>query len=91
MIFKVLTYGSMLVDDSMLHQHICSTDEPRLYNVSTTIEDLIETLESLNRIFGQMNDSRLNTIVDNLKKCKLTTVMLTIQDGELIKNQINPN
>lgn len=91
MVFKVLTYGSFLVDDSMLFQGICPTDEPRLYNVNTTLENLIEAREFTRKILGQSKSPRFDFSVENLKKCTLTKVMLTIQEGELASKQINNN
>lgn len=91
MIFKVLTYGSVLVDESMLFQGIYSTTEPKLYDSETTIESLIEYREFVGKMLGQSKFPRFDFSIENLKKCTLTKVMLTIQEGELASKQINNN
>ncbi|WP_417444599.1 hypothetical protein [Joostella sp.] len=69
--FKVLTHCDRFIDESMLYKGLYSTDEPKLYNLETTLDDLIDIRKKVGSIF---NDNRYDLSIDNLSKCTLTIV-----------------
>lgn len=78
--FKVLSFGNnIFVDELLLSKGLYSTDIPRLYSTFITMESLINRAEDLNANFP---DGGLicEEYFDNLKRCKLVEVTLTINN-----------
>ena len=67
--FKILTISSIYVDFVMLGNGIYETSIPRLFDVDTTMESLIESYKKL------VNQNFIN----NLQKCNLETITLTLK------------
>ena len=74
--FKVLMYLGDYVDASLLDKGIYSCRVPRLYEKQETIERLIENALAMKDMAG--NNFISENYINNLKKCKLVDVELTI-------------
>jgi hypothetical protein len=70
--FKVLTYLGNYVDASLLSKGIYFTPTPMLRALETTIESLEEIYKNASKIYD------VNTCIENLKKCSLTIVELSV-------------
>lgn len=75
--FKVLTHCGVYVDSNLLGKGIYITSKPNLYSKSETIEKLVERALYMKDING--NEFITQSYLDNLKKCKLTDVLLEIK------------
>ena len=78
--FKVLKYGNIFVDISMLKEGIYATNIPQLYSERETIEEIIggyigfkdDELYFENEYFKR----DLDNLIENLSKCELVEVEL---------------
>lgn len=74
--FFVLTYAGQFMDVNMLQQGLYATDVPELYSKDTTIELMIQQGRTITDITG--NQFISETYFENLSKCKLTEVQLSV-------------
>ena len=88
--FKILVYNNKPVDEISLGDDILEAKEPKLYELSTSLNDIIESYETVLGIMGNNENNNkdnffggdsINNLIDsieNLKKCKLVECKLTI-------------
>lgn len=74
--FKTLMYNNHYVDEYSLHKGIYIREIPILYKEDKTIEELIFERKSLDVLIGK--DFYSDTYFDNLEKCQLIDVTITI-------------
>ena len=74
--FFVLTYAGQFIDTNMLQKGLYATDVPKLYSKGTTIELMIQQGRTITDMAG--NQFIEETYFDNLSKCKLTEVKLSV-------------
>lgn len=77
--YKALMYNNILVDEKMLFKGIYPTDEPKLYSLDTTIEELVSIYKKVQNLISGPNS--FNLAIDNLRECELIIVDLKINQG----------
>ena len=78
--FKILVYGHIYVNISLLSKGIYETNIPHLYSSETTIELLIESYKNLEKN-GYISSDIIKTSIENLSKCRLASVILDVFDN----------
>lgn len=78
MIYKVLTYGQVLVDASRLRSGIYETDLPQLYSVDMTLENLGKKHAAVLVTFKE-DITVVQSMLTNMSRCRLIEVELTIK------------
>lgn len=74
--YKALTHAGVFVNEQMLGKGIYASHLPKLYTSTETIEHLIEFADQVR----SMSDGIVtDAYIENLAKCKLTDVELTIK------------
>ena len=79
-LFTTITYNDKFVDLSLLDKGIYSTNIPKLYPISETIDNIIEGLLEMKDMNGNYFIS--DEEIKNLKKCKMSIVEIKIYELE---------
>lgn len=74
--FYVLTHCGQFIDERLLQKGLYATSVPKLYSKETTIDLMIQQGRTIVDMTG--NQFIEESYFDNLSKCKLTEVQLSV-------------
>lgn len=83
MTYKILMHGDIMIDDDLLHKGLYDTDRPVLREVATTIDSMMERGKRIRDMTGHR--FLCDEYFENLKKCELRTVVVTMLPREGLK------
>ena len=75
--YKILMHGGIMIDEVKLTYGLYATEVPRLHSRGETIEVMVGRWQ---KVLGSIDPIILGDTIENLKKCHLVEVELTIQE-----------